>query len=208
LGCIYWHMVTKLFLAIGENLFAAVEQGADEAICQRLANLYYRVRDGIGFNKTPTEYGAFPMDPYSHTPKHAGAQQPGMTGQVKEELLARFMELGVRVSDGAVNFLPSLLRACEFVSEPKPFRYLDVDDNWQTLMLPKDGLAFTWCQTPVVMRLDDDAGEALAISWDNGNEQVLSSTMLPAEASAELFMRSGRIRKLELVFNSTRLFVE
>ena len=95
LGCIYWHMVSKLLLAVQENFFAALEQGADDATCTHLGQLYYRVRKGIGFNKTPAEYGAFPTDPYSHTPKHAGARQPGMTGQVKEEILTRFGELGV-----------------------------------------------------------------------------------------------------------------
>ena len=41
----------------------------------------------MGFKKTesPAEYGAFPDDPYSHTPSFGGARQPGMTGQVKEE---------------------------------------------------------------------------------------------------------------------------
>jgi hypothetical protein len=208
LGCVYWHMVAKLLLAVGENFFAALDQGTDPVTSRRLGSLYYRVREGIGFNKSPTEFGAFPMDPYSHTPKHAGAQQPGMTGQVKEELMARFMELGVRVNDGAVNFVPALLRACEFAPQEKSFRYLDVDGNWQTLMVPKAGLAFTWCQTPVVMQLVDDASPTLTISWDNRIEQVLTNTTLPPEASAELFMRSGRIRRLDLVFSSTQLFFE
>ena len=150
LGSIYWHMVSKLLLAVQENFFAALEQGADEAVCQRLGELYYRVRDGIGFNKTPAEYGAFPTDPYSHTPKHSGAKQPGMTGQVKEEVLSRFGELGVRVDDGAVRFQPSLLRAREFVREARKFRFLDVDGNWQEIDVPAGGLAFTWCQVPVV----------------------------------------------------------
>ena len=39
----------------------------------------------FGKVKTVRSYGAFPSDPYSHTPAHAGAQQPGMTGQVKED---------------------------------------------------------------------------------------------------------------------------
>lgn len=47
-----------------------------------LARAYYRVRQGLGFNKTAEAFGAFPSDPYSHTPRHAGAQQPGMTGSV------------------------------------------------------------------------------------------------------------------------------
>ena len=143
LGSIYWHMVSKLLLAVQENFFDALDQGADEAVCHRLGELYYRVRSGIGFNKTPDEYGAFPTDPYSHTPKHSGAKQPGMTGQVKEEVLTRFGELGVRVDDGAVSFQPSLLRAREFVREARKFRFLDVDGNWQEIDVPVSGLAFT-----------------------------------------------------------------
>ena len=45
-------------------------------------------------------YGAFPTDPYSHTPAGKGAQQPGMTGQVKEDVISRFGELGVEVKNG------------------------------------------------------------------------------------------------------------
>ena len=103
LGSIYWHMVSKLLLAVEENFFAAIDQGADDAVIRRLGDLYYRVRNGIGFNKTPEEYGAFPADPYSHTPKHGGAKQPGMTGQVKEESV-RFAELGIRVNEGRRTF--------------------------------------------------------------------------------------------------------
>ena len=91
LGSVYWHMVAKLLLAVQENFFCAIEDGGDKQACDRLADVYYRVRNGIGFNKTPAEYGAFPTDPYSHTPKHAGARQPGMTGQVKEEILTRLV---------------------------------------------------------------------------------------------------------------------
>lgn len=29
LGCIYWHMVSKLLLAVEENFFAALQQGTD-----------------------------------------------------------------------------------------------------------------------------------------------------------------------------------
>ena len=103
LGSIYWHMVSKLLLAAQENFFKAKNANASDELVERLGHLYYRIREGIGFNKTPTEYGAFPTDPYSHTPKHAGAQQPGMTGQVKEEVLTRFAELGIRVENGQLQ---------------------------------------------------------------------------------------------------------
>jgi hypothetical protein len=206
LGCVYWHMVAKLLFAVQETFFSALEQSADRTSCRRLGELYYRVREGIGFNKTPTEFGAFPHDPYSHTPRHAGAQQPGMTGQVKEELLTRFGELGIRVNNGVVSFVPALLRACEFISQASQFRYLDVDDDWQELIVPVAGLAFTWCQTPVVMHLDDDSDPTLTINWDDGKKQVLKELTLPPEASAELFKRSGRIRRLTLIIQPGQLF--
>src|SRR5690606_32056530 len=109
----YWHMVAKLLLAVQENALAAEGEALD-----RLATLYARVRAGLGFNKSAEAYGAFPLDAYSHTPLHAGAQQPGMTGQVKEEILTRFGELGVTVADGIVTFAPRLLAQSEFLREP------------------------------------------------------------------------------------------
>jgi hypothetical protein len=198
LGCIYWHMVSKLLLSIEENFFAALDQGAPATVCQRLGALYYRVREGIGFNKTPAEYGAIPTDPYSHTPGHGGAQQPGMTGQVKEELLSRFGELGLRVSDGRVHFDPSLLRAREFTNEPRPFRFLDVEGRWQVLTVPASGLAFTWCQVPFVYRLAGEGSASLAITLEDGGTQTMQRLSLTAELSSALFRRSGRIRQVSV----------
>ncbi len=74
LGCIYWHMVSKLLLAVQEVAIESVNQQGKSNTSQALIAHYYNVREGIGFNKTPEEYGAFPADPYSHTPKHAGEQ--------------------------------------------------------------------------------------------------------------------------------------
>jgi hypothetical protein len=208
LGSIYWHMVSKLLLAVQENYFAALDQGAGKATCHRLGELYYRVREGIGFNKTPAEYGAFPTDPYSHTPKHSGAKQPGMTGQVKEEVLSRFGELGVRVDEGAVRFQPALLRTREFVNEARKFRFLDVDGNWQEADVPAAGLAFTWCQVPVIYELHDDSIPGLTIGWIDGNEHTLTDLALSTEVSTELFQRSGRIRQLTVSLRANMLFAE
>jgi len=208
LGSIYWHMVSKLLLAVQENFFAALDQGADEAVCQRLGELYYRVRSGIGFNKTPAEYGAFPTDPYSHTPRHAGAKQPGMTGQVKEEVLSRFGELGVRLDRGAVRFQTSLLRAREFVSEPRRFRFLDIDGNWQEADVPAGGLAFTWCQVPVIYELVDNVDPCVTVSLKGGEKQTLTALALSTDMSAELFKRSGLVRQINVKVRTDQLFAE
>ncbi|MDH3846373.1 MAG: hypothetical protein OEV05_01165 [Gammaproteobacteria bacterium] len=205
LGSIYWHMVSKLLLAIQENFFAARTNATDEESCTRLASLYYAVREGIGFNKTPSEYGAFPMDPYSHTPRHAGARQPGMTGQVKEEVLSRFGELGVRVGGGKVHFDPGLLRAVEFSGEPRSFRYLDLQGDWQEIQLPAPALAFTWCQVPVIYRLDETASPALTLTYHDGMTQTLPSLSLSESMSSELFMRSGHISQITVTIRPENL---
>jgi hypothetical protein len=205
LGSIYWHMVSKLMLTVQENFFAARSQ-ADDATAKQLGDLYYRVREGIGFNKTPEDYGAFPTDPYSHTPKHIGAQQPGMTGQVKEEMMARFAELGIRVSEGEINFDPCLLRPCEFIDTVKVFRFLDVHNQWQEFDVPENGLAFTWCQLPLVYRICESQSPALTVTLANGDSLSLTDLRLPADLAEAVFTRNGFIEKLELTITSEQLF--
>jgi len=206
LGCIYWHMVSKLLLVVQEVYFAALEQDAAGTASLRLGELYYRVRAGLGFNKKPAEYGAFPTDPYSHTPGHGGASQPGMTGQVKEEILTRFGELGIRVGDGRVRFQPTLLRVREFLREPREFRYLDVDGTWQVLEVPAGGLAFTWCQVPVVYRLAAEQVPGLTLILSDGETRHYPDANLAADESAWLFRRSGRIRRLIVDLHPNQLF--
>ena len=208
LGSIYWHMVSKLLLAVQENYFAAVDSGADDVVCKQLGDLYYRVRQGIGFNKTPAEYGAFPTDPYSHTPKHSGAKQPGMTGQVKEEILTRFGELGIRVNNGTAHFQPRLLRAREFVSRARQFRYLDVAGNWQEIKIPRHGLAFTWCQVPIIYSLSANEGPQLVITLDDGSRQTIQGLALPAEIGTGLFQRSGRVAEIRATFDESQVFAD
>ena len=85
LGCIYWHMVSKLLLAVQENVFSAFDQQASQSMVEALIDSYYLVRGGLSSDKTPGEYGAFPADPYSHTPqarrspaaRHDGAGEGG-----------------------------------------------------------------------------------------------------------------------------------
>ena len=205
LGCIYWHMVSKLLLAVAENYYLAIENNVSVEQCQQIASYYYQIRDGIGFNKTPKEYGAFPCDPYSHTPKHAGAQQPGMTGQVKEEILTRFAELGIRVKAGQAAFLPNLLREDEFNVESSQFRYLDVDNQWQVIETPSDGLAFTWCQVPIIYQLADTIETTLRIIFRDGREKLVEKAELTMQQSRCIFQRNGEIKQLQLMINPKHL---
>ncbi len=208
LGCVYWHMVAKLLLAVQENFFEALDAKMDRETCQRLGDLYYRIRAGLGFNKSPAEYGAFPTDPYSHTPTHSGAQQPGMTGVVKEEIISRFGELGARVNQGSAFFLPALLRRREFLRESRAFRFLDVDKNWQEMPVPKNGIAFTWCQVPILYRIDETESTGLSVTYADGKQQALPGFTLSSTDSVELFRRTGRIRQVRLTIDANDLFSE
>ncbi|HSO69931.1 MAG TPA: hypothetical protein VLQ67_09855, partial [Arachnia sp.] len=136
LGSIYWHMVSKLLLAVQETLERAVAEGADDAVVEALGDAYEDVRQGLGYCKTAEVYGAFPTDPYSHTPKDRGARQPGMTGQVKEEVLTRLGELGLRVEGGRIVVRPLLLRSSEWTTAPATFAYRDVSGEERTVDLP------------------------------------------------------------------------
>ncbi|QSI76587.1 hypothetical protein [Niveibacterium microcysteis] len=208
LGCIYWHMVSKLLLGVQESFFAAIEQGEDEAAIRRLGEHYYRVRKGLGFNKTPAEYGAFPCDPYSHTPGHSGAQQPGMTGQVKEEVIARFGELGVLVRAGCIRILPALLNAAEFGVAARTFSYRDVNDRAQTLPLAAGELGFTLCQVPFVFRLDQtaDASLEVAVTHVDGRSEAMAGPALTRELSRQVFMRSGEVQRVVCRIPAAALF--
>ena len=115
LGSIYWHMVSKLLVATQECYFEALDTDAPET--EALAKHYHAILEGTGIHKSAREYGAFSTDAYSHTPWGKGARQPGMTGQVKEDILSRFGELGVRVCNGKVSFHPTLLKDDEFLPD-------------------------------------------------------------------------------------------
>jgi hypothetical protein len=94
----------------------------------------------------------------------------------------RFGELGVRVEHGAVRFEPALLRRREFVADARPFRYLDVEGHWQHLEVPAGALAFTWCQVPILYRLDDDAPASLVIHPRRRQpSQPVGALSLPAD---------------------------
>ena len=131
-----------------------------------------------------------------------------MTGQVKEEILSRFGELGVRVSAGKVRFEPALLRAREFVTAPRHLRFLDVDDNWQELQLPPATVAFTWCQVPVIYELINEGEPSLTITLDTDEQQSFDQLELPTDESSLLYSRSGRIRQVWVKLQASALFAE
>ena len=200
LGSIYWHMVSKLLLAAQESFLVANESDSNSAITADLAACYYDVRKGIGFNKSVEVYGAFPTDPYSHTPWGKGAKQPGMTGQVKEEVLTRLIELGLFVKDGIVEFNPVLLRSDEFASEELAFDYYDVNEEKQSIVLEVGMLAFTFCQVPVVYIQGDEP--SMTVTMLDGERICINGTTCSRDLSAHLFERTGMIKQISVVTNA------
>jgi hypothetical protein len=190
LGSIYWHMVSKLLLGVQRAVLS------EPATPPELLEAYEDVRHGLGYCKDPQTYGAFPTDPYSHTPAGRGARQPGMTGQVKEEVITRFAELGARVRDGCIMFDHRLLRETEWLREPARFDYLDTEGRERTLRLPAGSLAFTWCQVPFV--LHRTGGYAVRVTFTDGRVETVEGAVLPREVSAEIFSRTGRVESVEL----------
>jgi len=203
LGSIYWHMVSKLLLAACECSIDAIDKESDPVTVGRLLEHYYEINAGIGVHKSPELYGAFPTDAYSHTPAGKGAQQPGMTGQVKEDILSRFGELGVKVENGRLHFHPILLRRSEFLTEPKTFTFINLQGESQSLPLPVDSLAFTYCQIPVVYLLSEK--DAVTVYLKDGSQLQSDEPALDLNTSQSLFRRTGEVLKIEFSVSSHTL---
>ena len=197
LGCIYWHMVSKVLVAVQEILDRAARGSEDARLIARLRRHYQEIREGIGVHKPPDQYGAIPTDPYSHTPGFAGVQQPGMTGQVKEDLITRLAEMGVTVESGRLSFRDYLLNRDEFLTAPRSFRYFDSHGNKRTVVLEPGTLAFTLCQTLVVSHL---AGPPHVEVTSAGCRVVVDGLDLDLTTSAAIFDRTGKVHRLDVFF--------
>ncbi|MBK5266822.1 MAG: hypothetical protein JJE47_05250 [Acidimicrobiia bacterium] len=195
IGSIYWHMVAKLLVAVQDAAVHAVSASTASATVDRLVDAYWRVRSGLGFNKTAVEFGAIPTDPYSHTPAHAGAQQPGMTGLVKEELLTRPLEVGIRVENGEIRFDPLLLRLDELLDQEETWQMYDIHLKPTTILLPEGSLGMTFCQVPVVVSAT--LGEAsVEIVFRDGTTKRRPGLGLDRQTSAQVFAPSGEITQI------------
>ncbi len=196
LGSIYWHMVSKLVLAVQETWFRAMQQHADKDVVNALAAHYIDISEGIGVHKPPQVYGAFPTDPYSHTPFNKGVQQPGMTGQVKEDIISRFGELGLVVGDGKITFHPGLLRRSEFLTSSNVFNYLSIQKEMQSIHLQADTLAFTFCQVPFVYHIAEQ--HSVRITDANGKQSEVAGLALNAVESQDIFNRTGLLKQVDI----------
>ena len=203
LGSIYWHMVSKLLLAVQESCLQAVSNEEDEKMIGHLLEHFYEINEGIGVHKSPELYGAFPTDPYSHTPGGKGAQQPGMTGQVKEDVITRFGELGVFVKHGKLYFNPCLLRKEEFLSKETSFEYLSLFRGTQSIIIPAKSLAFTYCQVPIIYHISDK--DCLEIIFKDGTSSKIDTLTIDHKTSEKIFKRTGDVVQIKAHVNNSYL---
>lgn len=203
LGSIYWHMVSKLLLAVEETCTRTLNNAPGTEVSKKLIQQYYTIKEGIGVHKAPSHYGAFPTDPYSHTPAGKGAQQPGMTGQVKEDILSRMAELGIYIEQGRLGFKPMMLRKNEFSEEARTVEFFNVQNEKQETALDRSSLCFTYCAVPVIYTISDQEG--IIVNRINGSSDFFESCLLNKEDSNAIFKREGTITMIKVMLKDAAL---
>ena len=126
-----------------------------------------------------------------------------MTGQVKEQVLTRFGELGVEVHEGRVQFEPRLVPRSELVRAPTRARFVGVDDGDIELELGPGSLAFTYCQVPVIYREGDVP--TIELEHIDGHRDLVPGTVLDRSTSAAILGRRGGYRRVTVTIPSGTL---
>lgn len=196
LGSIYWHMVSKLLLATQECFFKAVTEGADTRTIGQLKEHYYEQKAGIGFHKNPELYGAFPTDAHSHTPAGSGVKQPGLTGQVKEDVIARLGELSLTVANGSIIFEPALVNHEEILENNQVFEFFNFKGEPKQIMLQQGQIGFTFCLVPII--LTASGKENITVFYADGSTEKITGLVLNHQISNMIFSRNGEIDRVEV----------
>ncbi len=205
LGSIYWHMVSKLLLATQECYFRAIDEKAEQSNLGKLKDHYYEIKAGIGIYKSPDVYGGFPTDAYSHTPSNSGVKQPGLTGQVKEDIISRYGEMGILVSEGKILFETSLFNSNEILDKKHLFEYHTIDGEIQIIELEENQVGFTFCQVPIIYSFCDN--QSITITFNNDYVETSLGNTIIEEYSNLIFSRSGEIKLVEVNINKNRYVV-
>jgi len=143
-------------------------------------------------------YISFITDAYSHTPGGSGVKQPGLTGQVKEDVISRFAELGLRVANGRIHFDLSLLDKNEFLAEKKEFEFISTTEEIEIHNIEKDRLAFSFCQIPVIIGNSDHP--RINIYFKDKSRKSVEGNEIDNDLSRKIFERTGEIVKIEYAY--------
>ena len=119
-----------------------------------------------------------------------------MTGQVKEEVITRLMELGVIVEAGCIRFNPFILRKSEFLVTNDTLVYFDLNGDQQSLGLSAGQLGFTYCQVPVVYSLAKQT--SIKLSFTDGTSSTIADNGIDPDVSMQIFDKKGTVTKIEV----------
>ena len=119
-----------------------------------------------------------------------------MTGQVKEDIINRWAELGLNSNNGKLEFNPFILRKSELILEESFLTYIDFEGEFQKVKVPKNSLAFTYCQIPIIYTLKNK--NQIILYRAEGADQVIDGLCLDVQESKDIFKRKGLVLKIEV----------
>lgn len=173
IGCVYWHQNAKLALAVLEGVAKSHNSGED---ADKIYDAYRTLMQGFIYRKTPLECNAIPIEPYSHTSFNKKSEQPGMTGQVKESVIMRRIELGVQVFDGQITFDKWFLNDAEYNADNEVvFTIYGIDTRYVK---------------------SDNAN--VSISYADGSAKEFDGGIVDKATSAEIFARGANIKAITI----------
>jgi hypothetical protein len=82
---------------------------------------------------------------------------------------------------------------------PRSFSFIDIAGQQQTLSLPADSLAFTYCQTPVIYTCGDMA--QIEVTFAGGRSEIKPGTHLDVVTSQHIFTRDGQVQSLHVTLD-------
>jgi hypothetical protein len=118
-----------------------------------------------------------------------------MTGQVKEDILVRFGELGLRVEAGRLKIDPCLFESTEFLTEPTTATFSRGDEESVSFELGTGSFAFTYCNVPFVYEQSEKS--RIEVVSDSGT-RVDDELELTAEETKNLISRDGTISRVNV----------
>jgi len=130
-----------------------------------------------------------------------------MTGQVKEEIITRFGELGCFVEDGCIVFDTSLLPKSEFLKTEKVFSYFDTSKQKCQIRISQNQLAYTFCQVPVIYTLSK-LNSSITLYLKDETKVTIKGNTIDKENSKYIFERAGKVKKIENIINNIEVEYE
>ena len=121
-----------------------------------------------------------------------------MTGQVKEDILSRFAELGVKIKDSTLSFGLDLFDADELLESDGEFTYCNVEGEFKMEPVPASGFAYTLFQVPIIYQPGDS--DQIVVTLTDGSEVKFEGTSIDQATSEKLFSRVGEVVKISCSF--------